>query len=733
MNPRLSPLLLLLLGMLAAPARAALPYAGGDLLETFDSLPATGDVAWANNHTLPGWFAHQSATGLPPATLRAPLATGTSTGSNSKGHWFHFGTTADRALGGSPAGGTGIHSYGLALTNTGGATLASFTLSFDWEQWFVADIGEAQNLRLAYSTDATSLTTGTWTEIPAALLTLTAGGPQVWLAAPQVFPRSVTVTGLAWGPGEKLWLRWQDINESGGDHGVGIDNVAFRAEPASGPPPPPPPPAATVTLGPWSGAVTPGSARVHAKMSAPASGARLVVSTDESFANPRRFDPGPSHATLPVASFALDALAAYQDYHYAVELSDGSLDLSRRGRLRTFPAGPASFSFVFAACADTGSSHRVFDHIAAQSPLFYLNIGDLHYADISVNNPASFRSALDAVFGSVRQSALYRAVPLAYVWDDHDFGPNDSDRTSPGRPAALQVYREYIPHYPLAFTEPDAPIDQSFVVGRARFILTDLRSQRDPKGWADNASKRMLNPAQVAWWKQEILAAQAARQAIFWVSTVPWIEATTSGSDMWGGYSTQRRELANFLAENQVQNLVILAGDSHMLAADDGTNANFSSDPAAPLIRVLQAAALDRGGSVKGGPYSEGTYPGGGQYGHVTITDQGENLQVRFSGRAVNATTGAMTERVSLEFTLTLGPPPPPPVPALRDLRLAPEGALSFGFDGSLGQAYRVEVSPDLRSWAPLGFPAQPQPGRFEFSDAQATQHPRRFYRVIVE
>lgn len=661
------PALAILAGVLAyLSAPAAVSYDGGLYTQTFDSL-GSGAVTWTNNSTLAGWYAHQSAGASVPSSLNAPLAAGTGTGSGSKGYWFNFGNGADRALGGSPASGTGTISYGVALTNNTGSTLTGFDLSFDWERWFTADISSTQNLRLSYSTDATSLTTGAYTEIPAGLLTYTApGGSTVWLASPEVQPRSVSVSGISWAPGTRLWLRWQDINESGGDHGTGIDNVSFSADGSSTPPP-----AATVQLGPWSGAITTTTARVNVKMDQAASGARLAVSTNENFTSPQFILPDAGHATGPIAAFSVDGLPPDTLHHYAIEVG-GQLDLARRGTFRTFPTSPAAFTFVFAACADTGSDHRVFDHIAQQEPLFYLNIGDLHYADIAVNNPALFRSALDSVFNSPRQSALYRAVPFAYMWDDHDFGPNDSDSQSPGRPAALQVYREYIPHYPLSSADAEAPVDQSFTVGRLRFVLTDLRSRRDPKSQTDNAQKRMLSAAQLQWFQQEVLDAQAAGQAVFWVSTVPWIESPATGSDMWGGYSTQRREIANFLAANHIANLVILAGDSHMLAADNGANANFSDYPAAPPIRVLQAAALDRAGSVKGGPYSQGTFSGGGQYGHVTVTDQGDQLHVLFSGRRIDPVTGAMTERLSYGFTLPMGS-----ASSGGSVNLAPHGTMS--------------------------------------------------------
>jgi hypothetical protein len=49
---------------------------------------------------------------------------------------------------------------------------------------------------------------------------------------------------------------------------------------------------------------------------------------------------------------------------------------------------------------------------------------------------------------------------------------------------------------------------------------------------------------------------------------------------------------------------------------------------------LLHAAALDRPGSVKGGPYSEGTFPGPGQFGTVTVTDTGGPvIGVELAGR----------------------------------------------------------------------------------------------------
>jgi hypothetical protein len=52
-----------------------------------------------------------------------------------------------------------------------------------------------------------------------------------------------------------------------------------------------------------------------------------------------------------------------------------------------------------------------------------------------------------------------------------------------------------------------------------------------------------------------------------------------------------------------------------------------------PGFPVFHAGALDRRGSVKGGPYSEGTFPGGGQFGLLEVTDDGgTEIGITFTG-----------------------------------------------------------------------------------------------------
>ncbi len=395
----------------------------------------------------------------------------------------------------------------------------------------------------------------------------------------------------------------------------------------------------------WSGAVTPNAFSVNAKLDEDDGTFVLLVSRSEDLSSPLRFDGQVTRASDdPVVVFRAAGLDPDTDYHYAVEV-DGVADIGRRGSVRTFPVGVASFTIAFGSCIITGSNGSVFDSIRAENPLLFLIAGDFQYENVAENDPDALRAAYERNLTSPAQQALYLSAPITYAWDDHDYGGDGSDGTSAARPSATSVYRENVPHYDLP--DSDGGIYHAFSIGRVRFILTDTRSHRDPATEADDANKSMLGDEQKAWLKAEMLAAKESHGLIAWVNGVPWIAEAAAGGDDWGGYSTEREEIANFIAENGIINLVMLSGDAHMLAIDDGTNSNFATNGKGAGFPVFHAAALDRPGKVKGGPYSEGTYPGGGQYGVMSVTDDGSRITVRWSGRDY---TGA--ELVGLEFTV---------------------------------------------------------------------------------
>ncbi len=335
--------------------------------------------------------------------------------------------------------------------------------------------------------------------------------------------------------------------------------------------------------------------------------------------------------------FEVAGLAPGSSYRYVIETSLGR---GPEGSTATFPDGAADVTIVFSSCARRGSNGAVFDAIRAVTPDLYIITGDLFYGDIGPDDPAAFRAAYEEALTQPAQAALYRSAPIAYVWDDHDFSQNDADASAASRPAAMAVYRDLVPHYPLR--GEDEPIFQAFTIGRVRVIITDTRSGRDPAG-------SMLGSEQLAWLENELSHAADEYPLVLWVNPDPWIADPVPGADHWGAFPDQRRHIAELIERLQFPGFLMISGDAHMLAIDDGRHNTYGGD--GPGFPVFHAGALDRPGSLKGGPYSEGAVPGGGQFGVIEVIDNKSGLQLRLSGRSWDG-----REIMTWSFTVPEGP-----------------------------------------------------------------------------
>ncbi len=387
------------------------------------------------------------------------------------------------------------------------------------------------------------------------------------------------------------------------------------------------PPAGPVLDWAWSGAVTTGTATVVARtrgLTAP------LVAKLRDAAGTTTDLAGTPVATAPgVFRFAFTGLRPSTEY--VCGFATAAAALPAELRFRTFSNGAQDVRVVFGSCAGTGSNSTIFDTMRARRPDLFVHMGDFHYENIRTPDVTLFRRAFDRVLMTPRQAALYRSTPIAYVWDDHDYGTDEADRTAPSAPAAHQAYRECVPHYPLT-GGPRGTLQQALTIGRVRLIVTDARSGRDPITGSGRApgDPSLLGAAQRAWLLAEL---EAAREAplVVWANPVPWItkanERTPHG---WAPFAAERRVIADRIdALGLTGRLVMISGDAHMIAIDDGTNSLYATKPTASKgFPVIHGASFDRFRNSKGGPYSHGYRPHRGQFGQLDIKDNGTTITV---------------------------------------------------------------------------------------------------------
>jgi alkaline phosphatase D len=374
------------------------------------------------------------------------------------------------------------------------------------------------------------------------------------------------------------------------------------------------------------------TAKITVKFAFPSSATYLKVSTHSDMSSSTLYGP---IATTPnnTAIFSVNVTPNVTNYYQAVI---GGSPIGPIQSFQGFPFenSPTSFVFGCGGCSETGSNSNIYNAVAAKNPLLFVNYGDLYYMNVNVNNISLYRTAFDTAMLAPKQKGLYDGTILDWMWDDHDSGQDNGDSTGPEKPAAQSFYRENFPAYTLP--DPNA-IYHSFIVGRCRFILTDLRSERDPNGNADGSSHTMISATQLAWFKNELALAKSNNQIAFWFSTVPWTisgssnnNTTSDGNngDSWGGFFTQRQTISNYIQSLNYQNIIIFCGDMHAAVIDDGTHDIYNSDGTGNHLTMFLPYPLNQTTQIYSGTWTQGpiTHVGTrlmGFAGIVTVTDPG--------------------------------------------------------------------------------------------------------------
>ncbi|SDM46188.1 Phosphodiesterase/alkaline phosphatase D [Streptomyces sp. cf386] len=409
----------------------------------------------------------------------------------------------------------------------------------------------------------------------------------------------------------------------------------------------------------WSGALTSTSVRVVADTAPPTNGSLLVADNE---AMTGATTVGPVTATINgILDFAVTGLDPDTQYWYVVDA--GGLNNSYKGTFRTHPGAVGEpLSYIFGAAGDAGlvgagddsyitdqvSNNPVFDVMRQQcvdeSWTWFSHLGDLHYRNYNVNDPALFREAYDENHNfnlgfnpGARQGMFLRGQAITYVWDDHDFGGNDSNRTVASNPAANLVYRECVPHYPLA--GGSTGIYQSWQVGRVLYVATDSRSFRDPNSDPQGPAKTLLGTAQKQWFENLLLTARdTGAEALVWQSSSRWI----GGTDTWSSFEHERAEMVQMFGDTGwLDRMIFMTADEHALSLCSGPYNPYGHFP------MFMFASMDSSyGTNSTEIYDVGQNQGRQQYGTMRVADNGHTLSLTGTGYINGQVWKAYTKHV---------------------------------------------------------------------------------------
>ena len=253
---------------------------------------------------------------------------------------------------------------------------------------------------------------------------------------------------------------------------------------------------------------------------------------------------------------------------------------------------PPDFRLAFGACAyfndpphdrslkpggPYGGETGIFDSIALRRPDLMLWLGDNTYLrESDYGSAAGIARRYRRDRGLPELQALLRTGKHFAIWDDHDFGPNDSNGSFTHKGEVLRIFQRYWPNG--AGGQPETPgIFRVLTHGDADFFLLDGRYHRDADAARGMAHKSMLGAAQLRWLKNALMASSANFRII--VSGSQILRNVPARVEGWSNFPEERREFLDWLADNRVPGVMFLSGDRHHTVLS-----RLARDNAYPLV-----------------------------------------------------------------------------------------------------------------------------------------------------
>ncbi len=313
--------------------------------------------------------------------------------------------------------------------------------------------------------------------------------------------------------------------------------------------------ASTLTHGPMIGHTTDTTTRIWIRADGPgkmqvrfSSKGRTIVSETIRLVENNNF----------CGSAEVRGLSPKTTYSYRVFLDNKEQSRDVRQEITTFDRAlkPGIIRIGFGHSLRGSGAQDTWKAVAVKKPDIFILMGDNIYSNST--EPAKQRR----MYLEFRADRYFRAfgatTPIYAVWDDHDYGKDNSDRTEPGKERSLETFNEIWPN-PKSQAVQNPGIWTRFTVGGAEFFLMDVRYHRSANSEPDGPAKTMLGTEQLAWLKNSLASSQARFK--FPVSGSSW---NCGGPEAWNHtFKFEYDALVKHIASNQISGVVLLGGDQH--------------------------------------------------------------------------------------------------------------------------------------------------------------------------
>lgn len=323
-------------------------------------------------------------------------------------------------------------------------------------------------------------------------------------------------------------------------------------------------------------------------------------------------------------------------YEYRVEINGDSVRLPYPTTFSTQPlwqwrTDPPAFTLATGSCAYVnepvfdrpgrpyGSNHQTFEQIAMQKPDLMLWLGDnvyLREVDWYTRSGMQHRYTHDRSIPELQ--ALLASTPQYAIWDDHDFGPNDSDGSFVHKETAWEVFRDFWGN-PTFGVKGQKGCTTQFQFADVDFFLLDNRYYRTPNDCKTCPERSALGKVQLQWFKEALSASRAPFKIVANGGQV--LSTSLNGETYSRLFPAERDSILAFIERENIKGVIFLTGDKHY------TELSALQNKAGNWVYELTSSPLSSGVFVDAGTKEQNDYrvPG------TVVTEHNFGL-LRFSG-----------------------------------------------------------------------------------------------------
>jgi len=274
-----------------------------------------------------------------------------------------------------------------------------------------------------------------------------------------------------------------------------------------------------------------------------------------------------------------DKLVPGKKYKYELYINGKKVNLPYPTEFKTktiwkYHTNPPTFSFAAGsgtyvndpewdrAGHEYGGRYDIYRTIYKMHPDFMIWLGDNVYL-----RQNEWNSWTGTVYRYTHDRSIPEMQPLLAnvfnyaIWDDHDFGPNNSDGSFPFKDMTLKAFKTFWANPSYGVNDLDAAIT-FFNWGDVDFFLLDNRMFRDPDDLKTDEYKTMLGKEQLEWLEKALVASRATFKVVVmggqFLNPVAKYETYSNY-----GFDKERQALIDFIYDQNLKNVVFLTGDRH--------------------------------------------------------------------------------------------------------------------------------------------------------------------------